>query len=293
MRQEPKRWDQKLFDVFKVLKDINALKTIELSGKVHQTGKDVATLIHITQLQNEVYETAVSVRDMDKMVDTMVRPGGPLDLNQKWLTTDILPHEDLQRAIDTENIVVVIPGVQAKNVTVCCDLVTCYLPGVVPIYHSGDPNRTILFLHYSLPKGNSSDCEILMEKAHNKALNGMNIGDTRNGFVNKLEQRIAKSVAEKIRKEQEEEELVDGISWNMGIWLIVLASVVSVITTLVIVFGIFWCRDHSKITHWDEEGIENAVVELKDKSAKKLASGINVKKESEGVKKESESSSIV
>ena len=95
------------------------------------------------------------------------------------------------------------------------------------------------------------------------------VQEKRNGVRKGAEERIAKSVEAKVRKDFQNNELVD--DYSMSIWIIVLTSVCSVLLTLFVVFSIYFCRDHSKVDHWDAEGLGNYIAELKTKSATKLS----------------------
>ena len=259
MKKQPTKWSKKIFNTIKIIKNLDALKTIQMAETVEKLQQDVATNINTNLLQNEVYETGFAARDLADEVKLLTETGGAMDLNQKYLTTSIVSQSSLQQAIRAENMVVMHRTRKVRR-KVCCTLVTCYEPNMVPVYHSGNANRTILFVHYFLPKGSSKECAKYVE-------------DIRNGVRNQLEDRIAKSVEKKVRKDFRRDELVDGFSWNGSIWIIVLTSGFSVLLTMSIICGFFYCRDHCKLNRWDTEGIGNYIVEMKEKSAKKLSGG--------------------
>ena len=255
MVEQPEHWINKMFDAFKVIKNIDALKTIQMRATVEQLQQNVATNINTNLLQNEVFETAFAVRDMSVTVDLLVKPGGAMDLTQKYLTTSMVSLPTLQRAIRSENMKVVHKSRKVQR-KVCCTLVSCYEPNVVPVYHSRNDNATILFLHFFLPKGTTEECEQFMN-------------DTRNGVRTDFELRIAESVQKQMIKDG----LITGLSWTTSVWIIILVILFSVTLTLVCVVLFFNCRHHVIINKWKGDGITNFIVEMQHKkqnSDKKL-----------------------
>ena len=257
MVEQPDNWIQNVFDAFKVIKNVDALKQLDMRDKVEQVQQNVATNINTNLLQNEVFETGFYVRDMVDAVDLLVEPGGALDLNQKYLTTSIVSQPILQRAIRAENMKVLHKSETVRK-EVCCTLVSCYEPNVVPVFHSRNDNASIFFLHFHLPVGTKSECSKYMN-------------DTRNGVRTNFELRIAKAV----QKQMIEDGLITGLSWTTSVWIIVLVVLVSVTLTLVFIVLFFHCRNQATINKWEGDGINNFIVEmqhLKEKSDKKLSS---------------------
>ena len=104
MKKQPEQWSKKVFNAVKIIKNIDNLKHIQTARKVEKLQQDVATNVNTNLLQNEVVDTGFAARDLAEEVKLLTVPGGPMDLNQKYLTTSMVPQSDLQRAIRLDNL---------------------------------------------------------------------------------------------------------------------------------------------------------------------------------------------